>query len=246
MTVSSPGIIDRSQLQVSFGIWLSIALPLSDSVGGTYEHKSHRLPGRSGLDSATGLWNQFAAPLARDTFKDREDQMHSMRVHTVLSSLLLFGLLSGNVFGQERTKITKDQLDGTWAITAINVERPDGSRVEPWGSKPNGTVMFAPNGRYSLILTRAEVPKFAANDRLKGTPEENQAAVHGVHALFGSYTVSEADGSFTLKVEGSSFPNEIGSEQKRLVESLAGDELKFSIPTTSGVKPYVTLRRVTQ
>jgi hypothetical protein len=103
-----------------------------------------------------------------------------------------------------------------------------------------------PNGRYSLILTRAEVPKFAANDRFERYSRGESGGGARVHARFGSYTVSEADGAFTLKVEGSSFPNEIGCEQKRLVESLAGDELKFSIPTTSGVKPYVTLRRMTQ
>jgi hypothetical protein len=59
-------------------------------------------------------------------------------------------------------------------------------------------------------------------------------------------TLNEADGLFTLKVEGSSFSNEIGSEQKGVVESLSGNELKFSIPTTTGVKPYVVLRRVAQ
>ena len=174
--------------------------------------------------------------------------MHSTTVRTniVMSSLLLLGLLSGNAFSQERPKITKDQLTGTWTFTSIHVERPDGSRVEPWGSKPNGIVMFAQNGHYSIVLTRADVPKFASNDRLKGTPEENQAAVHGVHALFGRYNVNEVEGSFALKVDGSSFPNEIGSEQKRIVESLAGNEMKFSIPTTTGAKPYIMLRRVAE
>jgi hypothetical protein len=59
-------------------------------------------------------------------------------------------------------------------------------------------------------------------------------------------TLNEADGSFALKVEGSSFPNEIGSEQKRVVEALSSNELKFGIPTTTGIKPYVVLRRVAQ
>jgi hypothetical protein len=76
-------------------------------------------------------------------------------------------------------------------------------------------------------------------DRLKGTAEENQAAVQGILAHFGTWSVNEADGTFTMKVEASSFPNDIGTEQKRLVESLSGDELKFVNPTpTTGAKAY--------
>jgi hypothetical protein len=39
-------------------------------------------------------------------------------------------------------------------------------------------------------LNRADLPKFAANNRNVGTPEENKAIVQGSFAYFGTYTVT--------------------------------------------------------
>jgi hypothetical protein len=46
-------------------------------------------------------------------------------------------------------------------------------------------------------------PKFASNNRATGTPEENKAVVQGLIAFFGTYSVNEADRTFTMHVEGS-------------------------------------------
>jgi hypothetical protein len=92
--------------------------------------------------------------------------------------------------------------------------------------------MFDPNGRFSTIITRSDVPKFASNNRESGTPEENQAAVRGSLAYFGTYSVSETDKAITLHIEGSTFPNWRGADQKRFF-TLAGDELTLTTPTPS-------------
>ena len=46
------------------------------------------------------------------------------------------------------------------------------------------------------------------------------------------FSVDEKDKSFTLKVEGSSFPNWNGTTQKRPF-SISGDELKWNTPAAS-------------
>jgi Lipocalin-like domain len=51
--------------------------------------------------------------------------------------------------------------------------------------------------------------------------------------LFGTYSVSEADRTIAIHIEGSSFPNWNGADQKRLFV-FSGDELKLISPAASG------------
>jgi hypothetical protein len=83
---------------------------------------------------------------------------------------------------------------------------------------------------------RADRPKFAANDKSKGTPEEYQAAVQGTNAHFGTYSISKDGGSIVFHIEHASFPNWEGTDQKRPF-TLAGDDLTYTVPTpTTGAK----------
>lgn len=165
---------------------------------------------------------------------------------TILALLFLgLGLPAGEALGQGKVKLTKKQLVGTWAYVSVQLERSDGSKSEPWGPNPNGILIFTANGRYALQLARLDLPKIASKDRMKGTPVENQAVVQGSLAHFGTYTVNEAEGSYTLKVEGSSFPNDNGTNQKRIVTSFSTDEFKTTNPTpTTGAKAYAVYKRV--
>ena len=76
-------------------------------------------------------------------------------------------------------KTIKDQLVGTWALIAVTAERADGSKGEPFGPNPKGTIIFTGDGHFSLVQLRAELPRIAANDRAKATAEEAQAIVDG-------------------------------------------------------------------
>jgi hypothetical protein len=60
-----------------------------------------------------------------------------------------------------------------------------------------------------------------------GTPEENAAIVQGIIAYFGTYSVSVEDHLVTVHVEGSTFPNWVGTDQKRLF-TIIGDELRYT------------------
>jgi hypothetical protein len=80
---------------------------------------------------------------------------------------------------------------------------------------------------------RASLPKFAANNRMKGTAEDNQAVVQGSLAHYGRYAVaSEKEHTVNLSNEGSTFPNWDGQDQKR-VWIVKGDELTVTNPTAS-------------
>jgi hypothetical protein len=94
-------------------------------------------------------------------------------------------------------------------------------------------MILTPEGRFSLIMMRASLPKFASNNRVKGTAKENQAVVQGSNAYFGTYTVlNNKEQSITLHMEGGTFPNWDGQDQKRPM-TVEGDELKLVNPTPS-------------
>jgi hypothetical protein len=164
-----------------------------------------------------------------------------MNSRAVFSAILLMGLafLSNNATAQQKS--LKDQLVGTWTFVGSTGKAPDGSPI--WGANPKGQLIFTNDGHYSSHILRADVPKFTSKNRLQGTPDENKAAVHGGIASFGTYTVNEANNSFTVRFEGSSYPNNTGIEQTRPF-AITGDELKVKNPASSaGGQTELTYRR---
>jgi hypothetical protein len=154
------------------------------------------------------------------------------------TTALGIAMLPGNAAAQ-----TAKDIVGTWKqVTNINIA-PDGRRSEPFGPNPNAIITFDANGRFVTVTTRPDVPKFASNNRMQGTAEENKAMVQGGIAYYGTYSV--VDKVIVEKVEGSTWPNWTGSEQKRPIISLTGDEMKVSVPAASlGGTGEVTFRRV--
>jgi hypothetical protein len=130
-----------------------------------------------------------------------------------------------------RSQGIKD-LVGTWTVVSADNVQPDGRHVQPFGPNPQGILIFDAEGRYSLQICSAERPKFASNNRLQGTPEENKAAVHGCNPHWGRYAVT-GDGAILFKIEHATFANWEGTEQKRLY-TVKGDELTYKVPTASG------------
>ncbi len=151
----------------------------------------------------------------------------------------LFGLLvtSGSPFAQ-----SADKLVGTWIdVSNLNVAK-DGSQSEIFGANPSGLVMFQPNGRFMVIYTRANLPKFASGNRMQGTPEENKAIVQGTFAMFGTYSVEGK--TLTLNVAGGTWPSWTGTTQTAELTFRTNDEMAYAIPNTIGGKSINTLKRV--
>jgi Lipocalin-like domain len=180
-----------------------------------------------------------------DSRRNMMKQLSTLTTATVLLLFLGLGLSAGEALGQAKVKISKEQLVGAWANVSVQVERSDGNKVETFGPNLKGVFIFTADDRYALVLTRPDLPKIASNDRLKGTPEEYQAVVQGSVAHFGTYSVNEAEGTYTLHVESSTFPNYNGTDQIRIVTSLSRDEMKVTNPSpTTPTKAYVVYKRL--
>lgn len=147
---------------------------------------------------------------------------------TTASALML---LPGSAISQE--KPLKEQLVGTWNLVSAETVRADGNRIPTFGQNPRGIVFFDGAGNYALQFMSATLPRFSSNNRTTGSAEENKAVVTGSIAHFGTYTVNEADKTFTIFVASSTFPNWNGSSQTRPF-TLSGDELKYTNPSASG------------
>lgn len=153
------------------------------------------------------------------------------------AALTVAAVLPGPAMAQ-----TAKDLAGTWTNVAnVNI-RQDGSRVDVFGPKGTGLAIFDSNGRFAIVNINPETPKFGSNNRAQGTPEENKAAVLGGIALYGTYSV--ADKVINFKVEGSTYPNWTGTEQKRNVSAFTADQFTWSLPASIGGTAEVTWKRL--
>ena len=160
-----------------------------------------------------------------------------------LSTVVAFGLASmgGDAVGQQKS--LKDELIGAWLHISTKYKFPDGKTEDAFGPGARGILILDASGRVAFVNMRASLPKFASNDRMNGTAEEYKAIGQGSYAFFGTYTVNEADRSFTIHVEGSTFPNYDGANQKRSSITLVGDELRYSNPVAT-IGPGVVVEGV--
>ena len=139
--------------------------------------------------------------------------------------------LPGAAVAQQKSM--KDQMVGTWTLLVNDYVKADGTHVPAFGPNPNGSVIFTPDGHYSLQIVRYGRPAFASKDRLKGTPDENKAAVQGMVSYFGTYTVDEANKTITFRIAASSFPNWDATTQKRAVTAISDEVLTYNTPAPS-------------
>ncbi len=136
---------------------------------------------------------------------------------------------------------TAKDIIGAW--TPVKIEMMVGGKdVEPFGAQPIGTVFFSENGHYNIVIMKRDLPKFAANNQVLGTPEENAAIIHGITASFGTFSVKEK--TIELHVEGATFPNWDDTQLNWTITSLSPDRLDYYLVSPQGIKATTSLQRL--
>ena len=125
------------------------------------------------------------------------------------------------------------KLVGTWTLVSWEQRRGDGTKVRRFGENPVGIAFFDAGGRYIITVMRSDRAKYANAAPWQGTAEENKATADGTMTYFGTYSVSEAERSIAIHVEGCSYPNWNGTDQKRGV-AIEGDQLTLSVYPPTG------------
>jgi hypothetical protein len=167
-------------------------------------------------------------------------------------TILIIGISAATVAGLAllpakaiaQQKSLKDQLVGTWNLATWERTAPDGSKVHTFGTNPKGVNVFSADGRFFILYARADLPKLASNVRAKVTPQEAVALYLGTIAYNGTYTVDDASKTITFHIETTTFPNQLGMQQKRVISSITADDLKYANPTAlAGGQIEVTFKR---
>ena len=164
-----------------------------------------------------------------------------IRPATSILSLIAFwcaGFFSPGIAAAQTAK----DLVGAWTLLSDVNTGSDGSKVDAYGPNPLGLAIFDNSGRFAIIFSRNNLPKFASNNRMQGTPEENRAIVQGSFAIFGTYSV--ADNVITQHIDGGTWPNWTGTDQQRTILAFTGDELVWATAPSIGGTTEIRWKRV--
>jgi hypothetical protein len=161
---------------------------------------------------------------------------------TVVAGVMLFS--APEVLAQQKAADAKKQIVGIWKLVSDTNTGTDGVRTAgtSFGANPNGRMYFTSDGHYFNLNTRSDIPKFASGNRMKGTAEENKAVVQGTNGQFGTYSLSPDGKTLTLKVEGSTWPGWVGTEQTRTV-AINGDDMKQTLTASIGGTSELVYKR---
>jgi Lipocalin-like domain len=152
-----------------------------------------------------------------------------MRNVLSLSAITALALALPLSSAMAQTKSLKEQLVGTWTLVSAESVEPNGTKMPlVGGTDVKGILIFTDTGKVSYQVIGGHA-KIASNDRMKMTPDEMKSSAESVLSYFGSYTVNEAEKSYTVQIESSSFQNQTATPGKRMV-ALTGDDLKITNP----------------
>jgi hypothetical protein len=157
----------------------------------------------------------------------------TLRMSFAACVVAAFGLsmMTIDTFGQKQS--LKEQLVGTWTLLSWEQKKGDGTKLERYGATPKGIAFFDDGGRHIITVMRSDRTKYASNALWQGTPDENKETAEGTITYFGTYSISEADSSISIHIEGSSFPNWNATNQKRFV-AIAGRQLTLTVRPPGG------------
>ena len=137
---------------------------------------------------------------------------------------------------------TARDLVGIWTLESDTSTTPDGRTIQPFGPNPQGIAIFDSSGRFAIVVSRRDLPKFASNNRMQGTPKEYEAIVHGSFAFFGTYSIT--DGMIIQHIEGGMWPSWTGTDQKRTITSFAEDKQTWTTVSSFGGRSELHWKRV--
>lgn len=116
---------------------------------------------------------------------------------------------------------------GSWGLISFEWRNEGGDVRTDLGDDPVGQITYDASGTFSVQMMRRTLSRFSSDDLRQATSEEKACAWSGYFGYFGTYTVSESGDAVTHHVEGSSFPNIVGTDQLRSCTFL-GDRLTLT------------------
>lgn len=107
----------------------------------------------------------------------------------------------------------RSRLIGAWRLVSLHEERSDGETIAP--VEDQGQLIYTADGRMSAQLMQANRTRFAKGDWREATAEERVRAWLEYFGYYGAFSIDEKNKAVIHHVEGSSFPNLVGTKQVR-------------------------------
>ena len=147
------------------------------------------------------------------------------RTVLIHGSLLAAGVALGTTgvtpapAGVASSRSLRETLIGAWRlVSSVETDIKTGVVDCPLGDKPEGLILYTPDGYMSAQLSAADRPNFESDDMYKGKPQEYVAAGLSYLAYSGPYYVDEANRIVEHEMFVSLFPNWKGQRQARIVK----------------------------
>jgi hypothetical protein len=142
-----------------------------------------------------------------------------------LSATALIVLLPTGVVAQQKS--LKEQIQGPWSLASCNSTTAKGEKSAYCANNPKGIMILAGNGNYAATI-------------IAGGRKDTDAP--GVAAIFGTWSVNEADKTLTIHFVGANNPANEGRDLKLNI-SLNGEEMKNTGAGNQGAHLDLTYRR---
>ena len=143
----------------------------------------------------------------------------------ISTAIVALTLLPSSVLAQEKT--LKQQIQGPWSLVSCNNTNAKGEKAAYCANNSRGIMILAGNGNYAVTA-------------IAGGRKDAEAP--GAAAIFGTWSVNEADKTLTLHEVGSSNPANEGTDLKLNI-NLNGEEMRITGPGSQGSHIDGTYRR---
>jgi hypothetical protein len=128
----------------------------------------------------------------------------------------------------------RNKLLGAWKLVTWEIPDSTGTITYPLGPHAIGQLSYDATGRVSAQLVQPDQPRFASEDWLQARTEEKAAAWSAYFGYFGTFTIDANAGAVIHHIEGSWFPNLVGTQQIRYYHFESNDRLVLSADTAWG------------
>jgi hypothetical protein len=106
-------------------------------------------------------------------------------------AMLAFAMTSAGAFAQQKS--LKDQIVGTWSISAVTDQYEDGKKENPWGAGVKGVFNFDGNGHYTWIIFGEKQAAMKTDDVRR--PDRLLVVQIGAYAVDGNSIKTHVDNS---------------------------------------------------
>jgi Lipocalin-like domain len=134
---------------------------------------------------------------------------------------------------RKSTADVRARLIGAWRAVSWFEKDAKGELSYPMGKEANGQLIYTAEGRMSAQLMSVNAARFAKGDWRVATEEERARAWMDYFGYWGSFSIDEAKQAVIHHVEGSAFPNIVGTEQVRCFR-FEGERLILNADTAWG------------